>query len=457
MSFTIRRYLKSVVHADGCNKKRCGTECKRELDGFEYDIRITFPNGKIVRERKRVPLDKCTKSIAREWAEKRERELYSAGPPKEVDPLDEMTVRDLAEEWIKARTARDLETSPVGNYRNHIEPLLGEVRMRELGRRHVEQFLEHLTSAKGRGGGPLAPGSQRQIFYNLHSIFRRAVSQGYLSHNPVQNGSGDLPMNTDKDLEWRETARFTPDEVAQLISDPRVPEARRVAYAIQFLTGVRPGEASALRWSDYDPSAKPLGKLKVSRAYSSSKRKEKGTKTGRIRIVPVLPHLASMLERWRSDGWVAWVGSPPETSDLIIPTAKGGHRSSGPAMHQFKKDLRALGFRSRRHYDTRRTFISMALDGGANPVHTQYMTHAPPQGEFWKYLTAEYDKLCDALKCLEEQLGYERMSLPAESEAGQSVRADPLGPEVVWANARRAAGAYLEVKVNENEESAAAA
>jgi len=49
---------------------------------------------------------------------------------------------------------------------------------------------------------------------------------------------------------------FTASEVEQLISDPRVSLHRRVAYAIEFLTGLRTGEVSALVWGDYELSSR---------------------------------------------------------------------------------------------------------------------------------------------------------------------------------------------------------
>ena len=56
---------------------------------------------------------------------------------------------------------------------------------------------------------------------------------------------------------------FTRDEVELFITDPRIKDDRRVLCAILALTGVRFGEAAALRWSSYLEVECPPGKLLV--------------------------------------------------------------------------------------------------------------------------------------------------------------------------------------------------
>ena len=85
----------------------------------------------------------------------------------------------------------------------------------------------------------------------------------------------------DKDPEWRATAVFTREEVEPLLLDTRLPEDRRLLYAFLFLTGMRIGEAVALRWNAWNASARPLGRLRVSRALHRKQRREKSVKTER--------------------------------------------------------------------------------------------------------------------------------------------------------------------------------
>ena len=57
-------------------------------------------------------------------------------------------------------------------------------------------------------------------------------------------------------------------KIETLISHPVIPKDRRIVYGLESLAGVRPGEASALRWRHYDATVEPLGKLTVAHAYN---------------------------------------------------------------------------------------------------------------------------------------------------------------------------------------------
>ena len=46
-----------------------------------------------------------------------------------------------------------------------------------------------------------------------------------------------------------------------------------------FLTGMRTGEAAALRWRAYDAAVEPLGRLLVATSFNRKKRVEKAVKT----------------------------------------------------------------------------------------------------------------------------------------------------------------------------------
>jgi len=172
---------------------------------------------------------------------------------------------------------------------------------------------------------------------------------------------------------------FSREELEAIISHQGIPADRQIVYALELLAGVRPGEASALRWSNYDPTMEPLGKLIVGMAYNTRKHREKGTKTEAVKHVPIHPTLAAMLAEWKLSGWEKMMGRKPEADDLIVPLppehaarrrsrhgeAYRGHDYSGKRWRD--ADLPTLGWRHRRHYDMRATFITLALEDGADP------------------------------------------------------------------------------------------
>jgi integrase len=96
-----------------------------------------------------------------------------------------------------------------------------------------------------------------------------------ITSNPCVLKRGELPGKIDKDPTWRSGAVFTREEVERLISDERVPEDRRLFYAVAFLAGLRTGEVSALRWRAYDSEVERLRKLLVAASFNTRTRTEK--------------------------------------------------------------------------------------------------------------------------------------------------------------------------------------
>ncbi len=208
---------------------------------------------------------------------------------------------------------------------------------------------------------------------------------------------------------------FTRDEVETLISDARIPPDRQMVYALELLAGVRPGEAAALRWRHYDPTVTPLGRLLVAKSYNTRRNVEKTTKTDAVKHVPVHPTLAAMLAEWKLGGWAEMMGRAPAADDLVVPLPPDAierrlRRTGEPfrptdysGIQWRTKDLPALGWRHRRHYDMRATFITLAIEDGADPdvletrvTHTRKSRNAFDgynRGLHWDRTCAEIVKL----------------------------------------------------------------
>ncbi len=123
----------------------------------------------------------------------------------------------------------------------------------------------------------------------------------------------------------------------------------------------------------------------------------KGTKTGVVHEVPVHPALAKVLGEWKLTGWRKRMGRASKADDLIVPTINGTHRDVRKALEDFHEDLIRIGLRRRRHYDSRRTFISLGLDGGASKDILESITHPRPKDAFDLYRTASWEARCEAV------------------------------------------------------------
>jgi hypothetical protein len=74
------------------------------------------------------------------------------------------------------------------------------------------------------------------------------------------------------------------------------------------------------------------------------------------------------------------------------------------ALEEFHDDLERLGLRRRRHYDARRTFISVALDAGARKDLLQSITHPRPADSFDLYRAPSWAARCETVAKLPIEL-----------------------------------------------------
>lgn len=311
---------------------------------------------------------------------RRVRKELAGEAPSDVGELGAITVRAFAETWLEERRALDLDwTNDRGRLENHVFPRIGDMPIASVRTRHLIELFRWRRTTPLEATGELP--SQRLV-YNIYSVvsalFRDAKLAERIASSPCELDDRHLGPFVDKDPEWRAGAVFSRDEVQTIIADERIPFDRRVVYALEFLAGVRYGEAAGLRWRHYDPQLEPLGKLLVARSYNTRKHREKATKTNAERHVPVHPTLAAMLAEWKLHGWESMVGRAPVADDLIVPlppdvadrrrTRKGEpFRSHDWSGKRWREDLPMLGLRHRRGHDARATFITLALEDGADP------------------------------------------------------------------------------------------
>lgn len=321
---------------------------------------------------------------------------------------DVITLRDWVRTWLtkRAEAGHDWKKDR-GRLDNHVLPVLGGLELVEVTTARIADLVHDLRFKKR-----LANRTVRNIYSVLAAVFRDARIAGHVNQTPCILTDAQLGPVTDKDPEWRASALFSRREVETMIGNARIPLDRQVVYAFGLLGGLRPGEGAALRWRHYDADKRPLGMLTVARAYSTTRSEEKGTKTNAVKYVPVHPVLATMLEEWRL-GWAAMFGRAPGPDDLVVPlppevrrTRRTGERFRGwdyTGRRWREKDAAIVGGHSRSVYDTRATFITLALEDDADrDILRSRITHTPPRrdafdgydrGERWAETCREVAKL----------------------------------------------------------------
>ena len=338
----------------------------------------------------------------------------------------ELTVKEWGRRWIEDRKARDKREWI--NERAHLEHFvygpLGNLALEAASDVVMLDWARGLEKGRGPSGNSPAPTYIRKITATTRAMFKEAVRRHLIERSPCIWEDTDLP-------ELEANARvmqggFEAADVGMLIYDPRIPEDRRVLYALEFLTGLRTGEAAVRRWADWEPAfLGHLGRLTAATAYNSRYHLVKTTKTRVEKWIPVHPQLAEVLDAWRAGGWERFHGRPPHDEDLIVPAAKGGYRNNSFSWRRFRDDLRTVGLAHQRHYETRASFISLAEGAGADPLMVARITHASLSGakDLYRRVRLYWPRMCDAVSSI-------RIPHPGGGVTPAMVKSGSSGPSV---------------------------
>lgn len=211
-----------------------------------------------------------------------------------------------------------------------------------------------------------------QIHRTLRRGFNVAVNQGLIGRNPCREA-------TPPRAEHRPMNILDSEQITLLLSGSHEHRLHAL-FALLVTTGLRVGEATALRWSDLDLHG---NRLKVSRTL----RCEKGVglrfaepKTDRSRrSVYVAPGTTAALKRHHTQQNRERLMAGPDWSgdDLVFCTPIGKPLDASQVMRPFHRVLREIGLPIIRTHDLRHSAASYLLAEGVHPkVVSEMLGHS---------------------------------------------------------------------------------
>jgi integrase len=276
-------------------------------------------------------------------------------------------------EWLDGqRLAPATLASYRKNVRLHIEPHLGATRLDRLTGPAVDAWMRALETSGGADGqGGLSPRTVRYVFTILRSALGDAVKHGQLSVNPTDRSSPPSPSQARPP----EMHAWTAPELARFLRWAEDHDSDvGMGWRLLAFTGMRRGEALALRWRDVDLD---VGRIAVRRSVGVVKDKGSGerlvegaTKTGQSRVVDLDAGTVAALRAYRA---VRGSLAPDLVRDtaLVLGTLRGTHRHPERFSRQFVAHVvqarRALGEERLpviRLHDLRHTHATLLLAAG---------------------------------------------------------------------------------------------
>ncbi|MDZ7799995.1 MAG: tyrosine-type recombinase/integrase [Trueperaceae bacterium] len=285
-----------------------------------------------------------------------------------LTPRSRMTLRDLASEWAKHK---EREVAPrtlrqyVDSLNRYVLPSLGHRKIADLTLREIDRAYGNMLSGElpkadggpGVTGRPLAAGTVRLTHAALSQALSQAVRWGLIRSNPAAEAS--VPS-----LRAKEKETLTATERARWLD---VCEGRFYGtfYRLLVDTGLRPGEACALTWSDVDFARGTISVRRTVTKGSKGKPVIGEPKTDKSRrIVPMLRGLQDALLRHQD-----WQRERALDADGLVFKNQDGEmlRPWTFSVRDFRRSLRAAGItKELTLYSLRHTFATLHVANGTS-------------------------------------------------------------------------------------------
>jgi integrase len=262
----------------------------------------------------------------------------------------------------------------------YLLPRFGELRLDQISVAHIEKLRDELREA-GR-----SPVTINGIIRMIGGISKMAMRRGLCTANPTDRVerayAGDRELNAEGEAEGTQATPETvlaPDEIALLLANVE-PGLYKALLTFLAATGLRSGEAMALRWSDcqlggVEPKIFVRRSLSWARVQGENIRPRfypPKTKSGH-RTISIPVELAAILKKWH-------LQCPPGEGDLVFPNADGSPLRRSVALRRgLWPALRRAGLRRVNMHSLRHSFASALIAKGSPVTEVQaILGHSSP-------------------------------------------------------------------------------
>jgi integrase len=323
----LSRYQRGYVY-------QTGSKVKTWYGRFREDV--PQADGRVVRRSRNVRLgtltDLPTKAAARNKL---------ADQLRNSDPSVEMNFCELSDRW-EAVAIPTLKLSTGAHYRNalraYVVPAFGKRKISTIGRFDVETFLSQHSKQYSRS-------TLRSMRVSLSLVMSWAVACGWIGKNPCAG----VKLPRDSSCAGKRVVRtiLKPAQVSAIAEKLEEPYSTLVLFLA--VTGLRVGEAIAIKWSDFDGDV-----LSVTRRISNGDLDTVKSESSCRK----LPIPADLISRMRQLGEGEW----------IFRSREGTPVNPGNALKRYVRPVaKELGLTIGGWHDFRHTLTTNMRRSGVHP------------------------------------------------------------------------------------------
>jgi len=270
-----------------------------------------------------------------------------------------LTLKAFIESWLTTKVK--IRESTLTGYKNHLDlyilPHLGSLKLHEVTTGAVQRAITKLIEAK------LSPRTIEYAHVVLHQVCEYAVRQGFLVRNPTEYT--ELPEKVERGF-----TILSPEQMVTLFESEKGKKLLPL-WLLMLNTGLRPGEALALRWSDLDGDTIRVSQVLERQEKGGYKLVERQAKTKKslFRAITLPSSVLEALKQHRSQqvSQMLKAGERYVRNDFIFAARFGGFLDPNNVRNRFKTALKRAQLPTDvRLYDTRHSHFTALLNDGVN-------------------------------------------------------------------------------------------
>ncbi len=294
-------------------------------------------------------------------------------PPNKKIP----TFAEYVEHWLNDIGIKRIESTTLGGYRSYANTFnksFGSLKLNEISFSVIQDFLDQHSNHK--------ESTNRKYIKFLSELFDFAISEGYVEKNPTQNKlifvTGDRKTTRDA---------LTLDQFQDIIANlDKLEDNDRLYILLLMFTGMRKGEALALRYSDVDHKS---GMIRLTRQLRFPSGQNQGEiveylKMGHSsRSIPIPAQLKPLLEK--------------DTSDRLLFGENNKPLSMQQYRNKWSRITKNVNLYGATAHVFRHTFLTLANNVGIDPKSLQALAgHSTCSFTMNQYVHAQDDQLIKA-------------------------------------------------------------